>query len=487
MHKINLLEEMKRGHYIGGVYHAPKRPRFLKFLTFFLIFLTVIFFSFSWMVFSSYRENKNSDSQNQEAGIISNISRGIKNLVTFGNLSIGNSKNLKGEKEGRINVLLLGIGGKGHDGPYLSDTIIIASIEPSTGKVALISVPRDLYVPIGEYGWKKINHANAYGEMDKPGFGAPVAAETVSKVFNIPIHYYIRVDFQGFQKIIDDLGGIKIYVENSFTDAKYPDNNYGYEPISFTQGFDVMSGDRALKYARSRHGDNGEGSDFARSRRQQKVLTAVKEKMSGFNFWLNPGKIGQVLADLDNHIGTDMDAGEVIDLAKIIKKSDLDNINHIVLSDGPEGQLYATNINGEYVLLPKGNDFTILKVLAKNILSANTSASSPKKEIPASVEIQNGTLIAGLASQKAKELKDEGFIITKIGNASNQNYTETAIYDLTQNSSAEETEKLKKKFNAPILKDIPSYMISENIGGINTNSSGNLTDFIIILGKDADN
>lgn len=469
---------------MGGVYHAPKKPWFLKFASFFLIILTIIFFSFSWKVFSSYQTFKDPNDQKNETGIISNISRGIKSLVTFGNLSIGNNKKLKGEEENRINVLLLGMGGTGHDGPYLSDTIIIASVEPSTNKVSLISVPRDLYVPIGEYGWRKINHANAYGESDGKGQGAILAAETVSKVFNIPIHYYVRVDFQGFQKIIDDLGGLKIYVENSFVDEKYPDSSNGYDPVSFSKGWEVMNGNRALKYARSRHGNNGEGSDFARSRRQQKVLSAVKEKLSSFNFWLNPGKIGQVLADLDNHIDTNMNSGEIIDLAKIIKKSDLDNINHLVLGDGPEGELYATNINGEYVLLPKGNDFTGLKILAKNIFMSETVSNSEKKEAPASIEIQNGTLIAGLASEKAKELKEEGFIITKIGNAKEQNYKNTLIYDLTQNSSSGEMEKLKQKFNAPILKDIPSYLIAENIGGINTNTATNLTDFVIILGED---
>ena len=455
----------------------------------FMVILSITLFSFSWQVFSSYKDNRSSLTQEENGSIIENIGRSIKNLVTFGSFRIGNREKLQGEKENRINVLLLGVGGKGHDGAYLSDTIILASIEPKTSKIALLSIPRDLYVPIGDRGWHKINHASAYGEAEKVGQGAKLAQETFSKIFDIPIHYYVRADFDGFKKIIDDVGKVKIHVENSFTDDKYPDSNYGYEPVSFSSGWEIMDGDRALKYARSRHGNNGEGSDFARSRRQQKVLAAVKEKINSLSFWLNPKKVGQVLADLDNHITTNMESWEIISLAKIVKNSNLDNINHTVLTEGPDDELYASIVNGEYVLLPKGNDFTPLKILAKNIFSdendknINQDSLNEKKEI-ISIEIQNGTTITGLASKISKDLKQEGFLITKIGNASVQDYEQTIIYNLTQASDPEKIKFLENEFNATATNDIPSNLINKNITGLNINgSTNNLTDVIIILGE----
>lgn len=134
---------------------------------------------------------------------------------------------LKGENEGRINFLILGQGGVVHDGPYLTDTIILASIKPDTKQVALLSLPRDLVVNIPSWGFKKINSANAYGEEKGTGQGAVLATEVVNKLVNLPIHYYIRLDFDGFKKIIDQIGGVSINIERSFTDNQFPTEKNG--------------------------------------------------------------------------------------------------------------------------------------------------------------------------------------------------------------------------------------------------------------------
>jgi len=206
-------------------------------------------------------------------------------------LLINPEKEIKGESDDRLNMLLIGIGGAGHPGSYLADTIIVASLKPSTKEVAFISIPRDLYVEIPDYGWRKINNAFAFGHgPDYPGGGEALLKEIVEDVTGLPIHYYARLDFEGFRKAIDDVGGIDIYVENSFTDYEYPDYNYGYQTISFKKGWEHMSGERALQFVRSRHGTSGEGSDFARSKRQQKVLFAVKERIFSINTFINPAQ-----------------------------------------------------------------------------------------------------------------------------------------------------------------------------------------------------
>src|SRR3990167_1388001 len=102
---------------------------------------------------------------------------------------------LKGEKEDRVNLLILGIGGQGHDGPQLTDTMIFTGWQPSTNAVGMISIPRDLIVPISDYGWRKINHANAFGEQEEAGRGPQLASEVVSEIFDQPVDYYLRIDF----------------------------------------------------------------------------------------------------------------------------------------------------------------------------------------------------------------------------------------------------------------------------------------------------
>jgi len=143
---------------------------------------------------------------------------------------------LVGKKDDRINILLLGMGGPGHNGPYLTDTIITVSIKPSTGHIAMISIPRDLGVDIPDYGKQKINHANAYGEAKQEGAGAIYATKVIEDTFDITIPYYVRVDFQAFKEIIDNVGGVKIDVETSFTDHEFPAPNDEYRSLTFVKG-----------------------------------------------------------------------------------------------------------------------------------------------------------------------------------------------------------------------------------------------------------
>ena len=186
------------------------------------------------------------------------------------------NKTLEGEKDDRINILIMGMGGKYHEGSYLTDTIMIASIKPSTKQVSLVSLPRDLQVEIPGYGWRKINNANAFGEINNEGYGAELARQVVEKSFDMDIHYYIRIDFTGFEEIVDSLNGIDVMVDSAFTDYQYPTEDKKYQIVSFRAGPQTMYGEEALKYARSRHsGMNGEGSDFARSKRQQKNINGL--------------------------------------------------------------------------------------------------------------------------------------------------------------------------------------------------------------------
>src|SRR3989338_5017821 len=286
------------------------------------------------------------------------ISSGENLSKTLGNISlwdqikhlIGSSdKGLSGENEDRINILLLGMGGENHEGPYLTDTMMVASFKPSTKQVALISIPRDLSVPIPGFDWRKINHANALCEVNNPGQGGELAVKVVSQILNLPIHYYVRIDFTGFEKIIDDLGGITVEVENTLDDPFYPvkgketaTTTERYEHLYIKEGKKHMNGELALKYVRSRLARGIEGSDFARSKRQQAVLLAVKEKGFSFSTLVNPYRISNIMDTLSQHLATNLKVWEIIRFFNLAKDVAEDNIFHRVFDDNPDGLLYST-------------------------------------------------------------------------------------------------------------------------------------------------
>ena len=317
---------------------------------------------------------------------------------------------LKGESADRINILLLGIGGKNHDGGLLTDTIILASLKPSEKKLSLLSIPRDLAVPIENMGWRKINSVNAFAEMKTPGSGGLAISQTVSNIFQIPIDYYLTVDFTGFEKIIDDLGGVKVNVDNTLDDYKYPvlgneDAPWGerWEHLHIEQGEQIMNGELTLKYVRSRHAYGIEGSDFARSRRQQKVLEAVKEKVMSLNVLFKPSMISKIISDVSENYSTNLKVWEIAKLWGLVKNINNENIISRVLDNSPSGLLVNTvGLDGAYLLSPRSGDFSEIKYLINNIFNdAPVNDKEKVKQEKATIEIRNGTWINGLANKAA--------------------------------------------------------------------------------------
>ncbi len=263
---------------------------------------------------------------------------GIANKVFVNNISfvkrissVIDGSALIGESEGQINILILGYGGPEHDGPYLTDSIIIASINPSTKQVLLSTLPRD-------YLWDespvitKINTAYSTGYFRSNGDHAAagkMATEAVEEATGLKIPYFASIDFKGFEKAVDRLGGLDIYVENTFVDPIFPnDETKGYlGPLTFKQGWEKMNGKRALQFARSRHAVGVEASDFARSRRQAKILQAFKDKALELNLVSNSSKVNDLLGILSEHFHTNLEPGELIHLGKLMKSGEAKIIN----------------------------------------------------------------------------------------------------------------------------------------------------------------
>lgn len=425
-------------------------------------------------------------------------------LASLKRLVVAGDKEVAGQDDDRVNFLLLGIGGSGHDGGLLTDTIIFGSLKPSTSEVGMISVPRDLNVYLPDYGYRKINNVNAFAEMEKRGSGSEATANVIEDVLGEEVHYTVKVDFNGFEEIIDDLGGIDVYVERSFTDPSYPlDDGLGsVETISFTEGWTHMNGETALKFARSRHGNNGEGSDFARAARQQKMLLAVKDKALSLGVLLNPAKLNRILGTIQENVETNLTLWEMMRFAKYIPDISSESIAMHVL-DNRSGLLYDGNYNGAYVLLPYEEDWSELHALADNIFAKSpndpnftTATPDPSLSLNVTVEIQNGTGTTGLASQTAQLLEGSGFTVATIGNAANRESPKTVIYDLTDGEKDEELAALKEYLSADVYMSTKGYLAADDVvpdevlpttPGADLVTSTDDIDFLIILGEDSTN
>lgn len=276
-------------------------------------------------------------------------------------------------KPGGVNVLILGKGGIGHDAPDLTDTIILAKI--SNQEISLISLPRDIWVPEIR---AKINSAYYWGKQKDQGF--KLVDQSVNTITATPPNYNVVIDFSVFKNIVDVLGGVKVEVKNSFTDSKYPiagrendlcngDKTHAcrYETVNFQKGIQIMDGDTALKFVRSRNAIGTEGTDFAREARQQQVISAIKSKMLSTEILFSPKKIKSLWKIAVGSVETDIPKGFLGTLVRMV----FDARNNISSSVIPEELLThpptASRYDGQYVLIPKSGDWGEVQKWIQNL------------------------------------------------------------------------------------------------------------------------
>lgn len=329
--------------------------------------------------------------------------------------------------DGRVNVLLLGTAGGTHDGPNLTDTIMVVSYNLKTDQVYLVSIPRDLWLPSLQ---SKANAVYQIGLSQNNGLG--FSKTVMGNILGLPIHYALRIDFRGFADAVDTLGGLDVSIDKTFDDYNYPiagkendlcgfeekemeiteeqarelniepgkkkffiapdgkiatdsaQEDIGakyftcrYEHLRFDKGPTLLDGDTALKFVRSRHGTNGEGSDFARSKRQEKVLEAIKDKMLSFETLTSPAKISELLKTFGRSIDTDISVKDAAQFYKLFSK--IGKMQSFVLDDSPKVNLPNGKksllfhppreaYGGAYVLVSLDDDFSIIQGYVKKIL-----------------------------------------------------------------------------------------------------------------------
>jgi polyisoprenyl-teichoic acid--peptidoglycan teichoic acid transferase len=287
----------------------------------------------------------------------------------------------------RINILLLGIDQRtGESAPARTDTMLVLTIDPQTKTAGMLSINRDLWVKIpGQTSEGKITTAHFLGEVEHyPGGGPALAMQTAQAALDIPLPYYIRLNFTAFEKLIDMIGGIDIFVPETIDDPDYPDAAYGYDPFHIDAGWQHMDGRTALKYARTRA---TAGSDLDRVKRQQQVVLAVRDKI------LKNKQLPNVLAQLGpllqlpgGPVQTNLTPGQIVELINLAALIDRDKIHAVTLT-GDMIEPYLAPDGQEAIVLKPGVVQQLRAQLYDSALTPSapaidTSISGPPSPVP---------------------------------------------------------------------------------------------------------
>ena len=462
-------------------YSDARRRRFRLGLRMLLWLATCIFLAgAAYSVFIIYKvnsvEKKINPSPTNETGLIK----------TFKSLVASPEPDLDDQKKERINILLLGIAGKGKPGQNLTDTIMIASINLLTNQVALLSIPRDFYAKIPEINLQtKINSVYQYGinSGNDSAKAAQLISSTVADITGLNIDHYIVLNFEGFEKIVNSIGGINITNERDIYDARYPGPNYSYETFQLSKGFHHLDGATALKYVRERHNDP-EG-DFGRAKRQQQVIQATKNKIFSIGTMLDVAAMNDLFNALGETIQTDITLDEIGFFIELSKKLDTQNINNMVLDAwNKESLLKVSHVTfgsvQAFVLVPRVGNYSEIRELAENIFDLNV-IKRRKDEIAkedASIFILNQSGDVHLAN-KIKKLLGENLEyrnISMLSSSGKKVENRTMVYDLTGGTKPFTLDELVGKLPASASENIPSMLLEP----LNEKKA----DMVISLGKD---
>ena len=283
---------------------------------------------------------KNTTAKNIVSGVVSSPSDILKNTL------------------GHTNVVLLGIGGDGHAGGDLTDSILFVSFNLKNNTATMIPIPRDLWIPSMK---AKINTAYHYGNERREGGGRDLAKSAISEVVGQPVHYAITLDFQGFVKAIDAVGGVDVDVQKTFDDYKYPipgketaePESARYEHVHFDAGTTHMDGATALKFARSRHAEGDEGTDFARAERQEKIILAFRKKIFSTNTIFSSDTISKLNDSISSSIDTDITGGEQSSFAKVfLGLGSKENVRSVSIAEYLKNPKTLREYGGQWVLIP---------------------------------------------------------------------------------------------------------------------------------------
>lgn len=387
---------------------------------------------------------------------------------------------LRVEGDGRVNILLMGRGGEGHDGPDLTDTMILVSIDPIKKEAGLVSIPRDLYVQVPGQGSMKINSVfytgkaevlNNASKIDKATLkraeesGFNLVDKTVSDVLGVPVHYHVLVDFSAFKDAVNTVGGIDINVPEPVAEHMRIDGRDYF--LNVKAGPHHFGGFEALAYSRSRH--TSKRGDFDRAERQRLIIVALKNKVFSLSTFSNPAKISSLISQFGNHVQTNFSTSDINKLYDLGKQIDSSKVRSIGLSDPASDFVTTAYADGLSIVEPTAGlyNYQDIQYYIRNVLRDSFLRMENAK-----VMVLNGTDRTGLGAEKGYELRSYGYKVSKIDNAS-RNYSKTMLIDLGHGDKKYTRHYLEKRFKVTAIKNLPDSSIQTGDA-----------DFVIILGND---
>lgn len=387
---------------------------------------------------------------------------------------------LRGEEKERINILLLGRAGEHYPGRNLTDTVMIMSIDTASKKAALLSLPRDLYVPIPDTTLSiKINSLYQYGLSQ--GRDIRPLRSSVETITGQTIDYFFILDFDGFEKVVDALHGIPVDVVRDFSDPRYPGKNYSYETFEIKKGWQTLDGATALKYVRERHNDP-EG-DFGRAKRQQQAMQAIKDKAFSLGTLLNVFAVNDLLNALGESVKTDMPTSDMAVFLKLTKTLDTENVTSLVVDAWKKDSLLSVSHIQvgpvtAFILVPRVGNWSEIRDLAENIFRLDALAARRDH-----IRDEQPTLTIlslpgdAVAARKMKRLATEEMGFSEVSLVSMQSLEnrpeESMIRDRSGLSKPFSLDELIKKFS---LKKVDVFPLSL--------SPEVTSDFGIVVGSD---
>ena len=399
-------------------------------------------------------------------------------------LSIFTSSKLKGEDNGRVNILLAGNSAddKGHQGGTLTDSIMLLSIDTRNHQAFMLSVPRDLYVSIPRHRHQKINavypdgNASHFSQNGYPNGGMGLLEKTISQDFGIPIDYYALIDYNAFKQAVDAVGGIDINIQSSDKRGLYdPDIDYTTRKVlvKLSNGPHHLNGQQALNLARARgdaYGSYGfPQSDFDRTAHQRQMLLALKSKATSAGVVTNPVRLGELFDSIGNNVKTDLSLSNVHRLYDLTKDINGNSIQSLSLNNA-NGKNLLTNYrapNGESALVPAAglDNYSQIRAFLQRLTSNN-----PIVKENATVVLLNATDTVGLAAKQQTVLESKYVGVGQVADASASRST-TQIID---NSGGKMPQTLK----------LLESLYGTNVTTQNPYKAYSKANFIVVLGAD---
>jgi polyisoprenyl-teichoic acid--peptidoglycan teichoic acid transferase len=421
---------------------------------------------------------------------------GIKAFLASQNIFDGNlfglfsEKRLQTDQNGRTNILVFGTE---EDSPYhddaggeLTDSIMILSIHQDEKDAFMLSLPRDLWVkyerscPSGFEG--KLNAAYMCGKSDNNNEqeGTKFLQKVVEDHFGVSIQYQVKVGFKALVEAVDAVGGVTVEIESDDPRGVLDRNfdwecNYQCYYVNYPNGPAELDGKRALALARARNAAGGyglSGGNFDREQYQQKIIVALKEKAISTGTLANPVAVSRLIDSLGNNVRTNFDTAEIRTLVRLADEIKTDSIQSLSLLDEDEPMVTTGSYMGQSIVQPIAGvyDFSQIQSYLKKHFT-----NDPTVREGATIDVLNGSGIAGAAGRQADKITDAGLAVGVVGNAPSGNYGYARIYDLSEGKKPATLAKLEQLFGATATTNsLPSGVQST-------------ADFVIIVGTDGAN